>query len=472
MTKFTFFLFSLIFSLSSMGQELRALLGNYTGVLSVQGAELRLFLEVKANEHDSIVARFASPDQGVDRIEIDEINIKDGKFLLKSKSIKAFFKGSFNSDKSKLEGEWNQAFMSIPLSFDRVENLPAILRPQTPVPPYPYDNQEVTFQNSVSGFKLAGTLSLPREGKNFPAIILISGSGPQDRDESLLGHKPFAVLADFLCRNGYAVLRYDDRGVGKSTGQFASATTTDFSTDAEAAFRFLKNYKKINPQQIGLLGHSEGGIVAGMIAARNSELAFLILLAGPGETGEKIILDQTELISRASGMDENQLMKDLETTRKIYSIAKKEKNRDKAFRKIKKIYLKNQDDTKNEALANNNAAIDQTVNQVLSGWFLEFLKLDPADFFSKVSIPVLALNGEKDLQVPASSNLAALEQALLKAGNTRFECKVLPGLNHLFQTSTTGLPTEYSRIEETMSPTALQSILDWLSKNVPADSAQ
>jgi alpha-beta hydrolase superfamily lysophospholipase len=318
--------------------------------------------------------------------------------------------------------------------------------------------------NNKFNIQLAGTLTIPAGAGPFKAVILISGSGAQNRNEELLGHKPFLVIADYLSRNGIAVLRYDDRGVGQSQGNYAEATSADLATDAEAAYNFLKNNPKINSREIGLMGHSEGGLIAPIVASSNPGIAFIISLAGPGITGQQIIIRQSQEISRISGISEEKIRKSTATSKKLYAVLRKEKDNKKAEVKILAIYkemLKKEKSSKEDT--------EKAVNQLKATfgaqtytWFRYFIITDPAIFWKKVKCPVLALNGEKDLQVAADENLPAIEKALKSSGNNSVKTIQLPGLNHLFQHCKTGLPSEYSEIEETFSPEALKIIDDWI----------
>ena len=339
-----------------------------------------------------------------------------------------------------------------------------ILRPQEPKPPFPYRTEEVTFTNSAERFDLAGTLTLPEGQGPFPAVVLITGSGPQDRDETLMGHKPFLVLADHLTRNGIAVLRYDDRGVGKSRGNMMNATSMSLSYDAEAAVKYLLTRPEINKKMIGLAGHSEGGLIAPMVASRNSTVAFIVSLAGPGVSGNDIILRQTRDIQAASGLPEKDIDETIRTNGKLFEMVMAEADQRKMAKNAMEWYNKELDakgvtpDERKTMMAQ----FTQALVSVNSPWFRYFLAANPADYWSKVKVPVLALNGEKDLQVSAEVNLPVIKAALKKAKNKRVTVKSMPGLNHLFQHCTTGSPAEYASIEETFSPEALQIITDWI----------
>ena len=313
---------------------------------------------------------------------------------------------------------------------------------------------------------MAGTFTFPKEGGPFPAVLLITGSGPQNRNEELLGHKPFLVLSDYLTKQGIAVLRVDDRGVGKSTGDFKSATTADFVTDALAGVEFLKTRNEVNKKEIGLIGHSEGGMIAPMVAVESSDVAFIVLMAGPGLPGDSILLMQSSLISAAEGASPEDITKAEEVNRKIYQIIKTESDSVKAHNEITAIFEKYYDslpDSEKAKTGDKNTAL-KMLSRVETPWFKYFIKYDPRPTLEKVKCPVLAIDGSKDLQVPPKEDLAAIKEALTKGGNKNFETIELKGLNHLFQTAKTGSPTEYNTIEETIAPIALKTIGDWILK--------
>jgi uncharacterized protein len=322
----------------------------------------------------------------------------------------------------------------------------------------------VAFTNDKFNIKLGGTLTIPAGTGPFKAVILITGSGPQNRNEELMGHKPFLVIADYLSRDGIAVLRYDDRGVASSQGNYSEATSADLATDVEAAFYYLKNNPKISLKEIGLMGHSEGGLIAPIVAATNQGIAFIVSLAGPGVTGQQIIIRQSQEIGRLSGENEVQIKEATETNKKLYAVLRKEKDNKKAEIKILALY-KEILEKKKTSKEDTEKAVNQlkaTFSAPTYTWFRYFIMTDPATFWKKVKCPVLAMNGEKDLQVAANENLPAIEKTLKSAGNNSVKTVKLPGLNHLFQHCKTGLPTEYSEIEETFSPEALKIISDWI----------
>ena len=298
---------------------------------------------------------------------------------------------------------------------------------------------------------------------HFTAVILVTGSGPQNRDEELLGHKPFFVLADYLTRKGIAVLRYDDRGIGESTGDFTKATSEDFADDALAAVEFLKARKDIN--KIGVAGHSEGGLIAPMVAVQSDDVDFIVLMAGTGIRGDSILMLQTELIMRASGTEEKLIKRDLNFFRKGYNELLSDKDDEQLKQALTAIineaYESLSEAEKLEA-GNKEMMVESQLGMLLSPWFRYFVKYDPYPTLTKVKCPVLAINGEKDLQVPPKENLSAIEKALKEGGNKNYKIVEMPGLNHLFQKSETGSPTEYGKIEETFSEDAMKVISDWI----------
>ena len=312
---------------------------------------------------------------------------------------------------------------------------------------------------------MAGTLTLPKKVGVFPVVVLISGSGPQNRDEQLLGHKPFLVLSDYLTKNGIAVLRFDDRGTADSKGDFSKATSFDFATDVEAAVQYLKTRKEINKKKIGLIGHSEGGIIAPIVASNSKDIAFIVLLAGTGIPGDQLLLLQQELIGKASGISDAEIQKNKATNKGAFEIVRKSTNTEKLKLELTEYLKQSLKDTLNSQKpkgTNEDELVKSQVNQMTSPWMLNFLKYNPAPALEKVKCPVLALNGEKDLQVPPKVNLEAVKKALTKAGNKNVITKQLPNLNHLFQECKTGAPSEYASIEQTFSPTAMTEILKWL----------
>lgn len=335
-------------------------------------------------------------------------------------------------------------------------------RPQDPLPPYPYDAREIAFDNPRAGIQLAGTLTLPRSEGPFPAVMLISGSGPQDRNGSLAGHRPFLVLADFLTRRGIAVLRCDDRGGFGSTGDFDTATTQDFAGDVLAGIEFLKTCGDIEPRQIGLIGHSEGGLIAPMVATRSPDVAFIVMMAGPGLVGEEILYAQQALIARTLGASEEDIAAVRAFNEPMYAALKAGEDSADAEERVRAVWADAFASLSEEDRQRVVSAFEEQLPFLLSPWFRFFLTYDPAPALQQVGIPILAINGEKDLQVPPRENLDAIGAVLRASGHPDYSLVEIPGLNHLFQTAGTGSPTEYAQIEETISPVVLELIADWI----------
>jgi pimeloyl-ACP methyl ester carboxylesterase len=377
------------------------------------------------------------------------------------------FEGKRSNDGQELAGDLKQLGQSFPLSLKKVAKTTQSKRPQTPQKPYPYDEVEASYENRKGGIKLAGTLTVPRSKGPFPAVLLITGSGPQDRDETILRHKPFLVLADYLTRRGIAVLRVDDRGVGGSTGNVRDATSRDFADDMLAGVEWLKGRKEIQPSQIGLLGHSEGGIIAPLVASQSRDIAFIVMMAGTGLPGDEVLFAQGAALLKAAGTDAEGLARERSLQERIFAVLRQEKDNAAAEPKIRAIMEqlaseRGKDEKKQlvEALP----LLEGQVQMTLTPWFRHFLDYDPRPALRKVTCPVLALNGEKDLQVDAKTNLKAIAAALREGGNKDVTTQEMPHLNHLFQTCKTGSVSEYGAIEETLAPVVLDTIATWILK--------
>jgi uncharacterized protein len=350
--------------------------------------------------------------------------------------------------------------------------VPVLRRPQEPARPLPYAEVEVSYV-SAPGVTLAATLTLPPGKGPFPAVVLITGSGPQDRDEALAGHRPFYVLADYLTRRGIAVLRADDRGAGKSTGDYWAGTTSeDFATDALAGVKFLAARADIRKNQIGLVGHSEGGLVAPLAATRDDpdakRLAFLVLLAGPGVPLPEVLTEQNRLILTAQHVPESYIDADQAMQRKLFDISRSESDPTKAATTMRTALAAYVETVPEPARTQMKAQAEMQVLMMNSSWMRWMLGYDPVPALRHMKIPVLALFGGHDLQVPAAQNLPPMRAALAAAGNPATRVVELPGLNHLFQAAPTGAPSEYSQIEETLNPLALQAVGDWLDARLGA----
>ena len=454
----------------------RPIVGSWLGYLEVGGgAQIRMVFHIEPTADGGFTGTMDSPDQGANGIPVSEITFTGGHLTLISAMVSGRYEGDLSADGTRLEGTWTQGGLDISLTLQQVarEDIEPPSRPQEPERPLPYHEEEVRYANPEGGHELAGTLTLPRSAGPHPAVVLVSGSGPQDRDETVMQHRPFLVLSDHLTRQGIAVLRFDDRGIGESGGEYGTATTVDFASDALAGVAFLKNRPDIDDSWIGIVGHSEGGVVAPMAAAKSGDVAFIVMMAGTGVPGEEILLEQAALIARAGGASEEDIRENAQLQRALFAIVKEVADpREAAPRLIEVMERQLAQMTEEERAAAEmtdetlDLVVQTQVRQVNSPWFRFFLTYDPVQALSQVSVPVLAINGELDLQVPPDQNLPVIERALHEGGNSDVTVAELPGLNHLFQTCTTGSPTEYSGIEETISPTALTMMSDWILERV------
>jgi len=332
-------------------------------------------------------------------------------------------------------------------------------RPQEPKQPFEYISENVVFKNNLDSISLAGTITYPKKGSDFPAVILISGSGPQDRNSELLNHKPFLVIADYLTKRGIAVLRVDDRGTGESEGKYNETGLNGFVNDTESAFEFLKTRKEINHSKIGLIGHSLGGIIAPIIASENTDVSFIVILAGSGIRGDKLMLLQKEKIERKMGVPEVGITLGQTNMKGAYDIILKSNDNKTQLQTELKNYF-----TKVFGAMLPESQIQALSEQMSIPWLTDFIKFDPQVSLSKTKCPVLALNGSNDLQVPSKENLEIIEKVLTENGNKDVKTKELVLLNHLFQESKTGLPNEYATIEQTFSPKVLEIITEWIKQ--------
>lgn len=438
--------------------------GDWFGTLKVQGLQMRLVLHISKTDQ-GLQSTLDSPDQAAFGIPVSKTAFVNPKLSLDLAKLGAQFIGELNQD--TLSGQWLQAGRQLALNFTRkATGTSQLRRPQVPQPPYPYQVEEVVFQNEEAGLQLAGTLTLPKGKGKHPVAILISGSGPQDRDESLAGHKPFWVLADHLTRQGIAVLRYDDRGTAQSSGNFAKSTTADFATDVESAIAFLRGRKDIHRKKIGLVGHSEGGIIAPMVAVRSKHVNFMVLLASTGVSGKDLSLQQAQSLRTFEVPDEDAY---LAFTERAIDIAASDGDLSVIRSKLSTHY-ENVRPVMASMLpegANVDAFIQQQVQQMTSPWSRYFYNYNPTDELALVkNCPVLSLNGTKDLQVLADVNQNGIRSALIKAGNKDVTIKKIENLNHLFQECETGAMAEYGTIEQTFAPEALQIISDWIQSKM------
>jgi uncharacterized protein len=432
--------------------------------------ELRLALEIKDKNEDVLYGMMTSLDQGSARIPFTAKADKAGVVKIDVPKIGSTFEGQLSADGSEIAGKWQQGGQKFPLVFKRLAQAAILHRPQEPKLPFPYNEDQVSIETPAAGVTLVGTLTLPKGAGPHPAVVLVSGSGPQDRDEAIMGHRPFFVLADHLTRQGIAVLRFDDRGIGKSTGDFAVATHDDFVGDALAAVDWVKSRKEIDPKRIGIVGHSEGGIVAPLAAVKQpDDIAFIVLMAGVGVPMDQLLVRQGTDLGRVMGQSEGMLKEVAAKQRELYSQLAKTTDAAGAEKLVRELFAQQMAELtpeQREAAGPTEAVIENQVKMVATPWFRRLVAYNPRPALERVKCPVLAINGEKDLQVAAEENLSAIRDALAAGGNTQVTTKEFPGLNHLFQHCTTGAVSEYGQIEETFSPEALETISVWIREQV------
>lgn len=428
--------------------------------------ELRVVVKFSRTPEHTLKGTLDRPDQGIYRTRLQDVTWKDDALHFAMKGIHATYDGQMSVDGSKIVGTWKQRGQSVPLTFERQTRPHEVVkRPQLPRRPYPYREEQVSYDNAKARVRLAGTLTIPRGRGPFPAALLLTGSGPQDRDETMLGHKPFLVLADYLTRRGIAVLRVDDRGVGGSTGSTPQSTTADFAGDALAGVAYLRTRKEIDPRAIGLVGHSEGGMIGPLAASRCPAIAFVVMLAGTGLPGEQVLRLQADAVMKAEGADPSKVEAERSLQDRLFDIVRHEKDPVAAETKLREVIAEQKARLSGEdrkELEDAEAGIVGQLQMVQTPWFRFFLDYDPRPALRQVHCPVLAMGGSKDLQVPARANLAAIGQALRAGGNRDYTLQEWPGLNHLFQHCQTGSVGEYSKIEETMAPEVLKRIADWI----------
>lgn len=442
---------SLIALLPTSAQKIT---GTWSGKLNVGPQSLRMVFHINGEENH-YQATFDSPDQGAKGLPVSSVIFNNDTLILKLSNLNASYTGVLKD--TLIEGTFMQNGMKFRLPLTQA--VMTVKRPQTPTAPFPYQSEEVNFKNESANIRLAGTLTMPKEGTGFPAVVLISGSGPQNRDEELMEHKPFLVLADYLTRHGIAVLRYDDRGTAASEGNFSKATTADFKSDALAAVTYLKSRKEINSNKIGLIGHSEGGTITFMGAADDPQIAFIISLAGSAMRGDSILLQQNRALL-AKQLPTPMLNNYIASLKEVFAAMEGTLSWDTD----KKEQLFNQ---KIKPLKSYQALMPQLQNNLKavwmknSPWLAFFRSYDPQEAIAKTRCPILAINGSKDMQV-LPVNLTQIEESARKSGNKKVKTVTYDGLNHLFQHCTTGMPTEYSQIEETISPEVLAAISNWI----------
>lgn len=435
-----------------------SVVGDWRGAVSpAPGRSIPLVLHITGTP-GSLTATLDSPAQGAAGLPVASVKQEGTTLHFVLTTPSASYTATISDDGKTLEGTWSQRGGSIPLIMTRAapSATSSAARPQTPRPPFPYHVEEVAYDNVPGRSHIAGTLTLPAGKAPYPAVLLVTGSGLQDRDETLFGHKPFLVWADALTRRGIAVLRVDDRQTGGSTGEVRTATTADFAKDVQAGVAYLGSRRDIDASHIGLIGHSEGGIIAPLVASNNPAVAFIVLLAGSGEPGEDLLLQQKRLIETASGAPKSVVDQSATTMKRIYDAVKDAPDQVSADNRLAAVWRT----IATEHGQSSAAEVPAQLRAVAQPWLRWFLSYDPRPTLANVRCPVLAIGGSKDLQVPATVNLAGIKAAL--HANPDATIVEVPGLNHLFQTASTGSVSEYAEIEETVSPIALGIVGDWI----------
>ncbi|MBX3385939.1 MAG: alpha/beta fold hydrolase [Phycisphaeraceae bacterium] len=468
------------------------LAGRWSGQINTPGMALRIGVNFSPPQADAAPAgdwtgTIDIPQQGAKGLPLADIEVEGDRVAFKIANIPGdpAFSGVIAPDGQSIKGDFKQGGLNTTFSLDRGE-LRKIRRPQDPVPPFPYHVEEISIpvgspdaqgeDGTPKGFFLSGTITKPDGDGPFPSVILISGSGPQNRDQELMDHRPFAVIADHLTRAGILVLRYDDRGTAKSGGTYAGSTMKDFADDAEACLRHLRGRADVGP--VGLIGHSEGGRVAPMLAARDRDVRFLVLLAGPGVPGHELMARQNELIVLASGATPEAAAEVRAAAAALFAAVNDDAPRDRQMELLRnlveaQIIAVGQSVPEDEQ---QRAALEETLTQqaenMQSPWFRHFLIDDPRPDLARVQVPVLALNGVLDVQVDPDQNLSAIAEALKQGGNTDTTTLRLPGLNHLFQFVPNGSVALYATTPETFNPSALNAIRDWILERFPAPASE
>jgi pimeloyl-ACP methyl ester carboxylesterase len=465
--------FALVFITASIFAQSK-FIGNWQGSVNV-GKKLRLVFHVTPSG-DTVISTMDSPDQGVTGITCERTYIEKDSILFDMSNMGIEYAGELKGD--SIVGTWFQKGLKIAITFYKTDKTAELYRPQTPKPPFSYESEDVIYFNTDNSIQYGATITKPMGKGPFPAVLLITGSGQQNRDEELFGHKPFAVIADFLTKRGYLVMRVDDRGVDKSTGDYINATTLDFAGDVNTSIDYLKTRSEVNKNKIVLIGHSEGAIIAPMVASKRKDIDAIVMMAGAGEKISKLMLEQSAAIIESVQPDTEMIRDFKRLYKSMEDVVLNAKDSDDAKNKVTltlDLWLKQvKPDMAREIGITSNETKDQYIasftEMYTNPWLRYFLSMDPVPYLEHLSCKVLALGGSRDIQVIAKSNLAGIKQALTKSKSKTYEVKELPGLNHLFQHCKTCTSGEYGELTETIAPEALNMIGDWLDKNVKAGS--
>lgn len=440
------------------------IVGKWSGTLDIMGQDLPIVFNI-SHKDDIYKAKMDSPAQNAFGLPTDKTTFDNNNIEIIANGLGIIYKGILESD--SIRGTFNQGGVAFPLILKQ-EEITSRLRPQTPTPPFPYKIEEIAFHNKKDDIYLSGTITTPDTIGTFPAVVLVAGSGANDRDETIFEHKPLWVIADYLTRNGFMVLRYDKRGVGSSTGKYDSATTLDFAEDAKEAINYLKSRDDVDKSSIGIIGHSEGGIIAPMIASENKDIKFIVLLSGMGTKGIDLIVDQNEISLNAQNIEPNNIKELLKTNREMFESLNDWEGNENDKTKLRD-YINivwNKTPLIVRLKMNKDQFIRTNINAMASPWFRYFLTINPEEYLQKTNCAVLAINGDKDTQVLAAKNLSIIKSSLTKGGNNNFDIKIYPNLNHLFQQCETGYVDEYINIEQTIDEQVLIDIKNWIQEKI------
>ncbi len=429
--------------------------GSWKGEVEVSGQKLLLVFNIQKDSAGKWNGTFESPMQTAQKFAINQIRIEQDSIWMDVKTIGLVYAGFLDRDKDVMKGVMKQGPFESAMILVRSENEQSGLsRKQDVFPPYSYTEEEVQFKNSAGNALLTGSLTYPKSGGPFPAVVLVNGSGQQNRDSEVFGHRPFKVLADHLTKNGFAVLRYDDRGVGGSKGEVNLATTIDFASDANAAVDFLSKKTNINGEKIGIIGHSEGALIAEIVASESNKVKYIALLSGPVIKGDSLLILQSYALGKVGGLSETALDANKANNRKLYNILLEDES--------PKVLAASLEEELIHQNNGNPLTPDMKIklSPMMSPWFRTFLRIDPAYYLKQVKVPIFASFGGKDVQVPANENIYCLQR--LHLNTTDVTIKDYPNLNHLFQNAQTGKIEEYFENSESFNEQLMDDLTKWL----------
>lgn len=449
----------------AVSTDTSAFVGSWMGTLTLGGTDLRVVFHLEREADGRLSGTMDSPDQGATDLSISRVLVQADTLRLEVPSIAGAYAGVLEDDTRTLEGQWVQGGARLPLTLEKTEKPPTVRRPQEPTEPYPYATETVTFRNAEAGVTLEGTLSRPETDGPVPAVVLVAGAGPDDRDGTVDGHRPFFVLADAFTRRGLAVLRFDERGVGGSTGTQEGATMADLSADVVAAVEALSQRPDIDSTRLGLIGHGEGGLIAPLVTTRTDQVDFLVLLGTPGLPGDQILAAQLDRRIRDQGADRRTRALQRGVQQRIFEVLKQDADSATIASQLRRIMLETEGIRGEET-------ITREIQRLMDPWLRFYISHDPRETLREVTVPVLAIAGGQDQQVAPDTNQAAIEQSLGASDAPIYTVQTLDSLNHRFQTVDDESPAAYGRIEETFAPGAIDVIVDWIDEHVGLEDSE